>query len=248
MATSVAECDEIISEAQAAGVKVGVAHSDLFYDSFMKARELVTHDVIGECRGMRIFLSTPTDYMTSRPDHWAHKLPGGVFGESGPHVVYMTLAFINPTLRRRAGKKVLDYPWSQYETTASRSSARRRRAPLFWPTRPISGWRQSHSRKQRRTVPGFTEPVDREIQSRRQARSDWALGCRRAAPSATCATAGLVCGRIRGTHELPDRRFCGEHHRQSAAACIGRRRPRSRRVMNMIVEEFGSRRQTNGSA
>jgi predicted dehydrogenase len=116
MATSVAECDEIISEAQAAGVKVCVAHSDLFYDAFMKARELVKHNVIGECRGMRIFLSTPTDYMTSRPDHWAHKLPGGVFGESGPHAVYMTLAFINPVLDIAVqGKKVLDYPWSQYE-------------------------------------------------------------------------------------------------------------------------------------
>ncbi|MFN2500332.1 MAG: hypothetical protein ABR557_14730, partial [Pyrinomonadaceae bacterium] len=45
---------------------------------------------------MRIMLSTPTDYMTSREDHWAHKLPGGVIGESGPHIVYMTLAFINP--------------------------------------------------------------------------------------------------------------------------------------------------------
>jgi 2-alkyl-3-oxoalkanoate reductase len=116
MAMSVAECDELISEAQTAGVKVSVAHSDLFYDSFMKARELVNHDAIGEFRGMRIFLSTPTDYMTSRPDHWAHKLPGGVFGESGPHVVYMTLAFINPVLDVAVwGKKVLDYPWSQYE-------------------------------------------------------------------------------------------------------------------------------------
>jgi predicted dehydrogenase len=116
MAMSVAECDAIISEAQTAGVKVGVAHSDLFYDAFMKARELVDHNVIGEFRGMRIFLSTPTDYMTSRPDHWAHKLPGGVFGESGPHVVYMTLAFINPVLDVAVqGKKVLDYPWSQYE-------------------------------------------------------------------------------------------------------------------------------------
>lgn len=78
MAMSVAECDEIIGEAQTAGVKVGVAHSDLFYDAFLKARELVNHNVIGEFRSMRIFLSTPTDYMTSRPDHWAHKLPGGL--------------------------------------------------------------------------------------------------------------------------------------------------------------------------
>ncbi len=116
MAMSAAECDEIVDQAREAGVKVCVAHSDLFYDSFMRARKLVAEGAIGDFRGMRILLSTPTDYMTSRPDHWAHKLPGGVFGESGPHVVYMTLAFINPILDVSVqAKKILDYPWSRYE-------------------------------------------------------------------------------------------------------------------------------------
>jgi predicted dehydrogenase len=116
MAMNIAECDQIVTEAREAGVKVCVAHSDLFYSSFMKARDLVARGAVGEFRGMRILLSTPTDYMTSRPDHWAHKLPGGVFGESGPHVVYMTLAFINPVQAVTVqAKKLLDYPWSRYE-------------------------------------------------------------------------------------------------------------------------------------
>jgi hypothetical protein len=42
---------------------------------------------------MQVFLSTPTDYITSKSDHWANKLPSGVFGESGPHIIYMTFAF-----------------------------------------------------------------------------------------------------------------------------------------------------------
>jgi predicted dehydrogenase len=65
---------------------------------------------------MHIFLSTPTDYMTSREDHWAHKLPGGVIGESGPHVVYITLAFI-PRIEsvRVQATHVLDYPWSRFD-------------------------------------------------------------------------------------------------------------------------------------
>jgi predicted dehydrogenase len=116
MATSLSECDAIVQGAKESGVKVCVGHSDLFYSSFMRARELVAEGKIGEFRGMRILLSTPTDYMTSRPDHWAHKLPGGVFGESGPHVVYMTLAFI-PSIRQVQvqAKKALEYPWSQFE-------------------------------------------------------------------------------------------------------------------------------------
>ena len=72
---------------------------------------------IGEFRGMRIFLSTPTDYITSKADHWANKLAGGVIGETGPHIVYMTLAFIPNIVSVRAlGKKMLfEYPWSPFE-------------------------------------------------------------------------------------------------------------------------------------
>lgn len=116
MALSLEDCDEIVKVAKESGVKVCVAHSDLFYAPFIRARKLVTRGNIGAFRGMRIFLSTPTDYMTSRQDHWAHQLPGGVIGETGPHAVYMTLAFINPIRRAHVeAKKLLPYPWSRFE-------------------------------------------------------------------------------------------------------------------------------------
>jgi predicted dehydrogenase len=117
MATSVAECDEIIVAANKANRFVSVAHSDLFYPSFMKAQQMVESGAIGKFRGMRIFLSTPIDYITSKPDHWAHKLPGGVLGETGPHVVYMTLAFIKQIrkIQIHAQKLLPEFPWSPYE-------------------------------------------------------------------------------------------------------------------------------------
>lgn len=116
MALTVADCDEIVDASKKYGAKVCVAHSDLFYYPFMKAREMVARGEIGEFRGMRIYLSTPTDYMTSHKDHWAHRLPGGVIGETGPHIVYMTLAFINPVSDVQVqAMKVLDYPWSRFE-------------------------------------------------------------------------------------------------------------------------------------
>jgi predicted dehydrogenase len=117
MALTVADCDQIVRASKEFGLKVCVGHSDLFYEPFVKARRIVASGGIGKVRGMRIFLSTPTDYMTSRPDHWAHKLPGGVIGETGPHIVYMTLAFI-PHIRRvtvDALKIMNDYPWSSFE-------------------------------------------------------------------------------------------------------------------------------------
>lgn len=116
MALTVADCDEIVNASRQYKVKVCVAHSDLFYAPFMKAREIVSSGGIGEFRGMRIFLSTPTDYMTSHEGHWAHKLPGGVIGETGPHIAYMTLAFVNPVREVQVkAAKILAYPWSQAE-------------------------------------------------------------------------------------------------------------------------------------
>jgi predicted dehydrogenase len=116
MALSTKECDRIIAAATGAGVRVCVAHSDLFYPPVIRARRLVEQGAIGRFAGMRIFLSTPADYMTSRKDHWAHRLPGGVIGETGPHAVYLTLAFI-PSIRevRVHGSRLLDYPWSTFD-------------------------------------------------------------------------------------------------------------------------------------
>jgi predicted dehydrogenase len=117
MATSLAECDDIIAAAKRTKRNVSLAHSDLFYPSFMKARQMIESGAVGKFRGMRIFLSTPCDYMTSKSDHWAHKLPGGVLGETGPHVVYMTLAFIKKIKEIQVhGQKILsEFPWSRYE-------------------------------------------------------------------------------------------------------------------------------------
>lgn len=117
MAINTEECDRIIAASQKSERKICVAHSDLFYPSFLKAREIMKRGELGEFRGMRIFLSTPLDYITSKPDHWAHKLPGGVIGETGPHVIYMTLAFINPIRKVcvQAQKQLTGFPWSPYE-------------------------------------------------------------------------------------------------------------------------------------
>ncbi len=117
MATSLDECDAIIRAAEANGRRICMAHSDLFYPSVLKARRMIERGELGTFRGMHIFLSTPTDYITSKEDHWANKLPGGVIGETGPHIVYLTLAFINPIDKVLVhGKKLLsEYPWSPFD-------------------------------------------------------------------------------------------------------------------------------------
>lgn len=117
MATGVAECDAMIAAARGAGRLLTVAHSDLFYPAFLAARHRLERGDVGEFRGMRVLLATPTAYITARPEHWAHRLPGGVLGETGPHAVYMTLAFIPriDAAHVRARKLLPQYPWSPFE-------------------------------------------------------------------------------------------------------------------------------------
>jgi predicted dehydrogenase len=116
LAATVADCDMVVEASNKYGVKVCVAHNNVFYWPFMRAREMVARGEIGEFRGMQICLSTPTNDMTSEERHWAHKLPGGVVGETGPHVAYMSLAFINPIRRVSVeAVKLLQYPWSPFE-------------------------------------------------------------------------------------------------------------------------------------
>lgn len=116
MASTIAECDEMVDASHQSGRKLCVAHSTLFYYPFMKARELVKSGAIGEFRGMRVWMSTPTDYMASRQDHWAHKLPGGLIGETGPHAIYMSLAFINPVRRVTVDAfNIMGFPWCRFD-------------------------------------------------------------------------------------------------------------------------------------
>jgi len=117
MALSVEDCDRIIDAAAKAGLRICVAHTGLFYEPFLKARRLVESGKLGSFRGMRVVISTPTDYMTSSADHWAHKLPGGAIGETGPHPVYMSLAFLKSVNAVTVDgiNLMAEYPWSQFE-------------------------------------------------------------------------------------------------------------------------------------
>ncbi len=117
MALTNPDCDAIVAGAKQHKVKVCVGHTGLFYEPFIRGRRLVERGAIGKFQGMRVVISTPTDYMTSNRDHWAHQLPGGAIGETGPHAVYMSLAFMSRVEKVAVDgfKQLPQYPWSQYE-------------------------------------------------------------------------------------------------------------------------------------
>ncbi len=117
MAMTLEECSEIVETSKRCGKEVALSHTDLFYDAVQRGRKLVSQGAIGEFTGMRIFVMTHRDYITSVPDHWCHKLPGGVIGETGPHIVYLTMAFIDNIQKVdvTAHKLIDSYTWSPFE-------------------------------------------------------------------------------------------------------------------------------------
>ena len=65
---------------------------------------------------MRILSITPRNKYIAINNHWIHKLPGGAIGETGPHVIYMSLAFVkNVRNIRVVARKTTNYPWVLYD-------------------------------------------------------------------------------------------------------------------------------------
>jgi len=116
MALKVSDCDQMIGISQEHELKLCVVHNEIFYPTFLKARELVEEGTIGKLTGMRWCRLTPrTEYVASK-DHWIHNLPGGVLGETGPHAVYTSLKFLKNVKNVDIyAKKTLDYPWVLYD-------------------------------------------------------------------------------------------------------------------------------------
>ena len=94
-----------------------MAHTDLFHPSVAAARRRIGRGDIGGFTGMRVFYSTPVTLWTTDPGHFAHRLPGGSIGETGPHVVYLARSFIGSIrdVRVRGRKCLPQYPWSPFE-------------------------------------------------------------------------------------------------------------------------------------
>lgn len=116
MALKVSDCDEMIAAARRNNVKLCVGHNNIFHPPFLKAKEIVARNEIGDVNGMRIFLSTPKWDMIDLKDHWYHRLPGGVLGETGPHMAYMTMEFLNNIQNVEIfAKNNLKYSWAPYD-------------------------------------------------------------------------------------------------------------------------------------
>jgi predicted dehydrogenase len=116
MAIKTSDCDRMLEAAKIHGAKVCVIHNNLFHAPLLKAKALLAEGAIGDFVGMRIFLSTPRWDMIDVEKHWHHRLPGGVIGETGPHIAYMTLAFAGDARGVEVfAQNRLGHPWAPHD-------------------------------------------------------------------------------------------------------------------------------------
>jgi predicted dehydrogenase len=116
MALKTADCDAMIDASAKYGLHVCTIHNQVFHPPFLKAKELVASGAIGEFTGMRLLLASPRQEFIDIADHWYHKLPGGIIGETGPHIAYMSMAFLkNISAVDIYARNVLKHPWAPFD-------------------------------------------------------------------------------------------------------------------------------------
>ena len=116
MALTTSDCDAMIDSAAKRGLRVCTIHNQVFHPPYLKAKELVANGEIGQFTGMRLLLASPRHEFIDIKDHWYHKLPGGVIGETGPHIAYMSMAFLtNISAADVYAKSVLKRPWAPFD-------------------------------------------------------------------------------------------------------------------------------------
>lgn len=116
MALKTSDCDLMIKTAKKEDKKLCIVHNNIFHPPFIKAREVIDNGEIGDFIGMQILLSTPKKEILDMKDHWYHKLPGGMISETGPHLAYMSLQFLEKIKNVDIfAKNLMGYHWAPYD-------------------------------------------------------------------------------------------------------------------------------------
>jgi len=95
LALSVAEASKLVEMAEHTGLTLHVVHNWSFFPERRRAKLLVESGVVGRV------VSVDVQYLTDLqkeyyidPNHWCHRLPGGVFADILPHLVMLLLDYL----------------------------------------------------------------------------------------------------------------------------------------------------------
>ena len=111
------EARAIISRHKGSQTKIAVIHNWLSVPVMVKALSLIKKGSLGEVISVDIkALSTPNDPMLRNKDHWCHSLPGGRFGETLAHPIYIVEAILGQSrVKSVQAMKLGSYPWVSFD-------------------------------------------------------------------------------------------------------------------------------------
>ncbi len=99
MALSVSESERMIAAARQHGVKLCTNHNYRYKPSVTRARTLVAEGAVGRVVHVDSYYGLSDeggDFEGPGGGHWAQRLPGGVFTNFLPHLIYLQMAFLGP--------------------------------------------------------------------------------------------------------------------------------------------------------
>ncbi len=97
MCTSVAEAEELLQVARAKGLRLGVNHNFLFFDSYQTLRKAVRSGALGPLDQVSLnYLYELAQVRFGPFDSWMLRAPENVFLETGPHLISAVLDLVGP--------------------------------------------------------------------------------------------------------------------------------------------------------
>ncbi len=116
MALKSVDCDQMVNLSNKKNKKLCIIHNELFRPPMIAARSLVDNGQIGKVLGMQWTRFTHREEYLAKENHWIHKLPGGLLGETGPHACYTSLAFLKRIVNVDViAKNNLKLPWAPFD-------------------------------------------------------------------------------------------------------------------------------------
>ena len=114
---TVKEADKVMDELPKSSAKLTVIQNQLFEQSMVRAMEQIRAGSIRQVIGMNVgMLHSKDEEIASNKNHWSHKLPGGRFGETLPHPVYLLQAVLGKLeVKSVLTDKLGPHPWMPFD-------------------------------------------------------------------------------------------------------------------------------------
>lgn len=138
MAVDRADAREMVATADETGQQLGVVHNFLYADSVLRAKDLLASGAVGEVRYVKGFQLSSRE--RGLPE-WYPDLPGGLFFDESPHLLYLMEYFLGDLSVRSATAQTVDAPRQLESMTATYDGALDRVGQLTMTfDAPLSEW------------------------------------------------------------------------------------------------------------